>query len=102
MIEIHESSWEGRAIRILQRIYPITVEELAKELHASDKQVQIVLSSLARKGIIEFDVLPDKKYIRLVRQDIRFIGRKDSQRKKLKHKRPPRPKKKDYEGMMYG
>ena len=102
MIEILAQSMEARAIRVLQKIYPITSEELAKELHISDKQMQLILASLLKKGIIQVEELPDKKYIRLVRSDIKFIGRNPSQRKRFKHKHPPRKKGEDYEGMMYG
>ncbi len=102
MIEILENSMEARAIRVLQKIYPITVEELAKELHVSEKQIKLVIANLLKKGIIRIEELPDKQYVRLVRSDIKFIGRNPSQRKKLKHKHPPRTKTEGYEGIMYG
>lgn len=101
MIEITRGTLEEQIIKILQKTYPITIKEVAKQIHLSEKQVKWVLNQLQIKGIVKLDPLPDKTYIRLVRQDFRFIGKK-RQRKFIKHqKRSKAPKTEDYDGIMY-
>ena len=52
------------------------------------------------KGIVRLEPLPDKTYIRLIRQDFSFVGKK-RQRKFIKHSKGKRQKSKDYDGIMY-
>ena len=60
-----------------------------------------VLQKLQVKGIIQLEPLPDKTYIRLLRNDFSFIGKK-RQKKIIKHhsgKKKQEPE--DYDGIMY-
>lgn len=101
MIEITRGTLEEQIIKILQKAYPITIKELAEQIHLSEKQVKWILNQLRIKGIVKLDPLPDKIYIRIIRQDFRFVGKK-RQRKFIKHqKRPKIPETEDYDGIMY-
>ncbi len=88
MIEIKTGTMEEKIIKILQKEYPVTLEVLGKKLHISKKTVEFELFKLSSKGIVELEPLPDRTYIRLLRTDIRFIGRhhqeKFIKRKKMK------------------
>jgi predicted ArsR family transcriptional regulator len=101
MIEITKGTIEEHIIRILLRIYPITVKELSKQLRISKIQVTRVLHKLQTKRIIQMDPLPDKIYVRLLRRDFSFIGKRH-QKKFIKHYRSKKPSNdEDYDGIMY-
>ena len=100
MIEITRGTLDEQIIRILQKTYPMTVEELKIKLHLSKQQITRVLNKLQVKGIVRLEPLPDKTYVRLMRHDFSFVGKK-RQRKFIKHSRSKINKSKDYEGIMY-
>jgi len=84
MIEINAGSIEEQIIRLLQKIYPITVDEIKNRLNLSRDRVIRVLKKLQIKGIVNLEPLPDKIYVRLLRHDFNFI-RKKRQKKFIKH-----------------
>ena len=100
MIEITRGTTDEQIIKILQKTYPITVEQLKKELNLSKQQLLRVLNKLQVKGIIQLEPLPDAIFIRLLRNDFSFIGKK-RQRKFIKHGKKKQQKTKEYNGMMY-
>ena len=103
MIEIKTGTMEEKIIKILQGIYPITLEMLSKKLHVSKKTVEFELSKLSSRGIVELEPLPDRTFIRLLRSDIRFIGR-HHQEKFIKRKRVKAvdDEKEDGDDIMFG
>jgi len=101
MIEIVTGTIDEQIIRMLLKTYPVTVYDIERSLHLSKTTIFRVLQKLQNKGILRLEPLPGKTYIRLLRRDFSFIGKKH-QRKFIKHhtkskKRLP----KNYEGMMY-
>jgi len=100
MIEIIKGTFEERIIRILQKKYPITVKELQNNLHLSRNTVMRFLNKFQIKGIVELEPLSDKTYIRLLRNDFSFIGKKN-QRKFIKHSSNKKQEKNEYKGPMY-
>ena len=76
MIEIIRGSLEEQIIKLLQKNYPITTFELASKLRVSQKIVERILQKFQTKGIVKLDILPDKIYVRLLRNDFRFLGLK--------------------------
>lgn len=84
MIEITVGTIEEQIIKLLQKTYPITVSDLENQLHLSKAIIIRVLNKLQLKNIVRLEPLPDKIYIRLLRQDFRFVGKK-RQRKFIKH-----------------
>ena len=101
MIEITTGTLEERIIRILQKTYPITVEDIKKELNISVDMVIRTLKKFQMKGIVRLEPLPDKTYVRLLRHDFSFIGKK-RQRKFIKHKTGKKIQdKEEYDGIMY-
>lgn len=86
MIEIKTGTMEERIVKELQENYPITVEELSKKLGVSEKKLMMELIKLQSKGVLILEPLPDKTFIRLIRFDIRFVGRR-SQYKFIKRKK---------------
>jgi predicted transcriptional regulator len=84
MIEITTGSLEEQIIRLLQKVYPITVLEVAQRLHVPQREIEWVLQKFQVKGIVKLDPLPDKTYVRLLRHDFQFFGLKH-QRKTIKH-----------------
>ncbi len=103
MIEITRGTLEEQIIKLLQKTYPITVNDVRQELHLSKKIIERTLQKLQVKGIVQLDILPDKTYIRLLRNDFSFIGKK-RQKKFIKHKsgrKIIKESKDDDDGMMY-
>jgi DNA-binding transcriptional ArsR family regulator len=100
-VEIDSDSLEARILRILIKTYPVTTSDLRWELKISPNILERTLKALQSRGIVELEELPDKTFIRLIRRDISFVGRKATQRKRVKRK-GKRPEKKEYDGMMYG
>lgn len=101
MIEITNGTIEERVIKTLRKLYPVTIKDLEKELKVSRKIIQRVLQKFVVKGIVQLEPLPDKTYIRLLRNDFSFIGKK-RQKKFIKHHSERKQKKTaDYEGIMF-
>ena len=101
MIEITIGTLEERIIKILQKTYPITLKEIKNELNISKDITFRSLKKLQIKGIVALEPLPDKTYVRLLRHDFRFIGKKH-QRKFIKHSSGNKKKDvEEYDGIMY-
>jgi len=100
MIEILCGTHEERILKLLQKIYPITSTYIKDELKLPDKTVTRVLKQFQVKGIVKLESLPDKTYVRLLRDDFSFVGKKN-QRKFIKHKKANRKEPEEYNGIMY-
>lgn len=101
MIEITTGTLEERIIKLLQKTYPITVEDIKKELNISKDIVLRTLKKFQMKGIVKLEPLPDKTYVRLLRHDFSFIGKK-RQRKFIKHRSGGKKQEpEEYDGIMY-
>jgi len=101
MIEITRGTFEEQIIKILQKTYPITVKEISEKTHLSEKQVLRSLQKIKIKGIIQLEPLPGKMFVRLLRNDFKFIGKK-RQRKFIKHYKDKQNKETaEYDGIMY-
>jgi len=93
MIEITRGSLEELIIKLLQKKYPITTFEIASKLRISQKKIEWILQKFQIKRIIRLEPLPDKIYVRLLRNDFQFVGSKQ-QRKIMK--KSNKSKKDDY------
>jgi len=102
VIEIVTGTNEEQIIRVLLEKYPITVEQLTKSLPFSADVVEREIDKLIVKGIVRLELLPGARFIRLLRRDFRFVGKK-AQRRFVKHKTGRRPKGPEkYDGPMFG
>ena len=68
----------------MQNKYPVTISDLKKETGLKTQRIERVLRKLEVKNIVQLESLPGVTYVRLLRHDFRFIGRK-RQRKFVKH-----------------
>ncbi|MEF8848409.1 MAG: helix-turn-helix domain-containing protein [Candidatus Thermoplasmatota archaeon] len=84
MIEIKKGTLEEQIIKTLQKKYPITVSDLLDYVKVSKDRVMRLLKKFQTQGIIRLEKLPDKIYVRLLRFDFQFIGKK-RQQKFIKH-----------------
>jgi len=100
MIEINYGTLEERIIKLLQKAYPITVEEIQNKLKLSELVVLRVLKKLQIKRIVRLEPLSDKTYVRLLRHDFSFVGRKRQKFIKL-HQEGKIKDSEEYDGMMY-
>jgi predicted ArsR family transcriptional regulator len=100
MIEITRGTQQEKIIKLLQKKYPITVKEIHEKLHISKTIALRNLKQLQIKGILELEPLPGKTYVRLIRHDFSFIGKK-RQRKFIKHQTHKKQETKEYDGFMY-
>ena len=101
MIEIITGTIEERIIKILQKKYPITVSDIENKLHLSRNTILRVLKKFQIKGIVRLESLPDKIYVRLLRRDFSFIGKRHQRKFRKHHSDLEKQKSKDYDGMMY-
>jgi predicted transcriptional regulator len=101
MIEITNGTIEERIIKILQKTYPITVSEVKAKLNISRENVMRVLQKFQVKGIIQLEPLPNKIYIRLIRHDFKFVGKKRQKKFIKHHSGVKKQESKEYNGMMY-
>ena len=101
MIEIVTGTTEEQIIKLLQKIYPISIDDIERHLKLSRSQIERTLQKLASQFIIQYEPLPNKTYIRLLRTDFKFIGKK-RQKKFIKHRSGKKPKEPGkYDGIMY-
>ena len=96
MIEITGGTTEEQIIDILQKKYPITIEDIEKKLHLSNEVINRVLNRFQVKGIIQMEQLPDKTFIRLLRFDIKIVSKR-RQKKFIKHHHRTHFVKKDFD-----
>jgi len=75
-------------IRGIREMYPVTMADLARALHIPDARLRCVVAGLEARGILGRDVLPDVTYLRLLRHDISFIGRRADQKRPVKRTGP--------------
>ena len=101
MIEITTGTLEERIIKLLKKTYPISVEDIKNELNVSKDMVVRSLKKFQMKGIVRLEPLSDKTYVRLLRHDFSFIGKKH-QRKFIKHRTGKKIQDtNEYDGIMY-
>jgi len=101
MIEITTDTLEERIIKLLQKTYPITIADIERNLHVSRKQIEWMLQKFQVKGIVRLEPLPDKTYVRLLRTDFLFIGKKQPKTTEQEDHEEKTEKKVDYDSMMY-
>ncbi len=101
VVEVLEGTLESRVIHLLLEMYPATVADIKRELKVRPGLLERTLKALATRGIVELDPLPGRTFVRLLRADFSFVGRKESQRRRVKHHGKKAPKPKDYEGPMF-
>ncbi|HID25726.1 MAG TPA: HTH domain-containing protein [Thermoplasmata archaeon] len=94
MIEITTGTLTERIIKELQKTYPITLTVLQEKIGVSRTLLFRELEKLQTKRIIQLEPLPGKTFIRLLRNDFRFVGKK-RQKKFIKKGYPKRCKKED-------
>ena len=75
-MNINRGTLEERILKTLQKKYPITLDDLKEELHISKPVIMRSLKKLQIKKIVELDILPNKVYIRLLRNDFDKIVKK--------------------------
>ena len=102
VLEVLEDTLESRIIHLLLEMYPATTEDIERELKVKRALVDRTLRGMVSRGIVEVEPLPGRTFVRLLRYDFAFVGRKVSQRKRVKHhgKKPDKPK--EYDGPMFG
>jgi len=101
-VELLEGTLEARIVHLLLEMYPVTVEDLRRELRARADLLARTLTTMEKRGLVELEPLPDRTYVRLARMDFSFIGRKVTQQRRVKHSGKRPEKAKDYEGPMFG
>lgn len=101
VIEIQQGTIEERILRILLETYPITLEDIQWELGISEGRLMRAIKGLQLRRILEVEELPDRTFVRLLRRDFAFVGRKATQKKRFKRK-GKKLEEKEYEGIMFG
>jgi predicted ArsR family transcriptional regulator len=87
MVQIDAGSKEAKIIRVLLERYPVDTAEVAREAGIPEPEVKRVLHGMADRGWVQLEILPDRTFIRLRRFDFTFIGRVETQKRAIKHKR---------------
>ena len=68
-IEVLHGSLEERILRFLLEAYPVTTAVLARDLRIPEARLGRVLKGLVTRGVVELEELPDKTFVRLLRQE---------------------------------
>ena len=94
-------SLELRIMELVRDHYPITKDELKRRLGVSEAKLDLALRRMVQQGLVEYDVLPDKVYIRLKVIPVGPKARKEHKRAKKKEERRKdgQDKKDDYSYM---
>lgn len=100
-VEVLHGSLEERVLKYLLEAYPVTVEDLERELKVNRDRLDRLMKSFLQRGIVELEPLPDRTYIRLLRSDFHFTGIQPTQRRRYKQSGGKKQTGKDYEGPMY-
>jgi len=87
MVQVNSKTLEARILKVLMRVYPVDSEMVSKEIGVSKREVDRTLKGMESRGWISLEILPGRIFIRLRRTDFTFLGRDDTQRKAVKHKR---------------
>jgi DNA-binding MarR family transcriptional regulator len=89
-----QDSLELRILELVRDHYPITKDELRRRLGVSASKVDLALKRLVKDGFVEFDVLPDKVFVRLkvipVGHDAKKKHKKAQEREKKEGGKDPR------------
>jgi predicted ArsR family transcriptional regulator len=101
MIEITSGTLEERIIKILQKTYPLTVTDLANKTHVSKAVIMRALQKLQTKNVVQLEPLPNKTYIRLLRNDFRFVGKKRQQKFVKHYTGKKKQESEEYDGIMF-
>ncbi len=67
---------QERIIKILMKKYPVTLDEITKDIRVRKDIVEKEIKILEMSGVISLDVLPDKIFVRLLRRDFMFFHEK--------------------------
>ena len=109
MVDIKTGSLEAKILRVLLEKYPVDVETISSEIGYTKRETNRALKGMEDRGWLNLERLPDRTFVRLRRFDFRFVGRDDTQRKAIKHKKSGRKRKKikekllrdEHDDMMY-
>jgi len=99
MIEVKDGL-RKRILKILIEHYPTTTKDLEDRLRIRKTLLNNELNKMQKEDIISFDVLPDKAFVRLLREDFMFTGIK-KQDKQLKTKIRKKQVTKNYKNKNY-
>ncbi|MGA1820905.1 MAG: hypothetical protein ACMUIG_00095 [Thermoplasmatota archaeon] len=92
MVQVKAKSIEAKILKVLLRIYPVDSNTVSDEIGIPLREVDRILKGMEKRGWISLERLPDRTFIRLRRTDFTFLGREETQRKAVKHKRKDRKK----------
>jgi len=67
---------QERIIKILMNRYPLSIDEITKEIGMRKEVVEKEIKKLEIEGVIALDILPGKIFVRLMRQDFMFFKEK--------------------------
>ncbi|MBA3045736.1 MAG: hypothetical protein KKH41_09220 [Candidatus Thermoplasmatota archaeon] len=80
------SSLEAKIILLLIEVYPITNKDIAEYLGTSTRKVDACLQTLAKKGLVNLEPLPDTNFVTLASNNFQFKGKETEQLKKVQEK----------------
>ncbi len=87
MVQVLATSPEAKLLKVLFERYPIDDKELSERSGLDEREVRRLLIGMESRGWVKLDRLPDKLFVRLLRTDFLFLGRDETQRKAVKHKK---------------
>ncbi|MGA1848841.1 MAG: hypothetical protein ACMUHB_05820 [Thermoplasmatota archaeon] len=99
MVQVNARSVEAKILKVLLERYPIDTIEIVERTHLGKQEVDRALKGMEARGWLVIERLPDRSFIRLRRFDFTFLGRDETQRKAVKHKKKDRKKKKIKENL---
>jgi len=86
MPTIMKNSLQGRILTLILERYPITVEEVARELGERLPAVRMEFHKMQKSGWVALEPLKESTFVRVLRRDFGFVGTNPSQRRRVKHR----------------
>lgn len=87
MVQVLSTSPEAKLLKVLFERYPVDDIELSERTGLELREVRRILIGMEGRGWVKLDRLPDRMFVRLLRTDFLFLGRDETQRKAVKHKK---------------
>ena len=77
----------GISVKNKVEVYPLTIKDISSYLNTSARKVETSIKTLARKGLIGLEPLPDgTTYVTIISGDFHFKGKETEQLKRVREK----------------
>ncbi len=92
MVLVIATTKEAKVLKVLLERYPIDDIEISERTGMERREIRRTLIGMEGRGWVTLDRLPDRMFVKLIRADFLFLGKDETQRKAVKHKKGKKDK----------